>query len=680
MKNQTVHLGFAVPSGEPVEIPIAHLCVTGQTQLSGKTTTLEALISRSGRKAIAFVTKRGEQSFRNMVTHKDRHDYTHSIYPLPPFFHHRADWQFVSDILGAILHEKLKFQRPWIMKVCRGAETLRDVQARVKVELKKARGLAESVYTELDAYFDLLIPEIERLPYTEQLKLRDGLNIMDLSAYSPALQMLVMASVLDEIYCEHQGVITVIPEAWEFVPNNKNSPVKSAAITLARKGAAVGNFIWLDSQDLASIDTEIRRACSIWILGVQREQNEVKRLLAHIPAPKPKVDDIMHLEQGQFFVCHGRQVQQVYAQPAWMTAETARAKAIGGPNTGLANFAVERERAASQTLVTWRVAKTVTPRPKRTTDQVEAANRITGGNVQVNDLAFGDPIIYPDNTPETSDYGTMPAGIPYIVDDGSASSRKLIEDFTSHVNGGNEVTNEEHDRKIHDLTQGYESQIDNLRRMIYRLEKQVPGDCYAKNHTYEEWCESVVGVAWRMPGGMPGTKSPNTPAPDNSKGQYIYQTIDVFNEILKSSPSLKQLAEALLPYLPASGTVQVEPREYVLKQFQEVEVERILSAVESLSPFCKQLIVFLEARNTGVKKSNAVTTVTGKRFANMARDCKQEYDEIRDLAAGGWIREDTKNSLVYPNLGVIIKKRIAETEATNEDVERIIGQVMLRLK
>jgi|SRR3990167_2864398 len=59
----TIHLGYEVGSGREVQIPIRHLAVTGQTQESGKTTTLEALVRRSGLRAIAFVTKRGEGSF-----------------------------------------------------------------------------------------------------------------------------------------------------------------------------------------------------------------------------------------------------------------------------------------------------------------------------------------------------------------------------------------------------------------------------------------------------------------------------------------------------------------------------------------------------------------------------------------------------------------------------------------
>ena len=44
-------LGFQVDSGESVYVGVHHLAIFGMTQLSGKTTALEALISRSGLRA-----------------------------------------------------------------------------------------------------------------------------------------------------------------------------------------------------------------------------------------------------------------------------------------------------------------------------------------------------------------------------------------------------------------------------------------------------------------------------------------------------------------------------------------------------------------------------------------------------------------------------------------------------
>ena len=48
MSESKILLGFEVSSGKPVYIPLHHMVITGMTQLSGKTTTIEALIHRSG--------------------------------------------------------------------------------------------------------------------------------------------------------------------------------------------------------------------------------------------------------------------------------------------------------------------------------------------------------------------------------------------------------------------------------------------------------------------------------------------------------------------------------------------------------------------------------------------------------------------------------------------------------
>lgn len=60
MEKKNVLLGYEVGSGNPVSIPFKHTVITGQSQMAGKTTATEALISRSGMKALEFITKRGE--------------------------------------------------------------------------------------------------------------------------------------------------------------------------------------------------------------------------------------------------------------------------------------------------------------------------------------------------------------------------------------------------------------------------------------------------------------------------------------------------------------------------------------------------------------------------------------------------------------------------------------------
>ena len=59
---ESLKLGYEVGSGKEVDILPSHLLVTGMTQKAGKTTTLETLVHRWGKKAVVFRTKIGEKS------------------------------------------------------------------------------------------------------------------------------------------------------------------------------------------------------------------------------------------------------------------------------------------------------------------------------------------------------------------------------------------------------------------------------------------------------------------------------------------------------------------------------------------------------------------------------------------------------------------------------------------
>jgi len=325
---QHIHLGFELVTGKPVAVPLGHMAVCGQTQASGKTTTLEGLVSRSGCRAIAFLTKRGEGSFRVAEN-------------IPPYFKDRTDWPFIASLLEATASEKLKFQRAEIIKLCQDymgpegewhrPDSLADVQRNAETALLKARGVAARIYTELLEYLRMVVPQIELLPYTKKLNLGPGLNVMDLNDYDFPLQALVVRSVIEWVHHRAENTIVVIPEAWKFAPKQRGSPVKMAAEEMIRQGAALKNFLWVDSQDLASVSAVITRAVKVWLFGVQRDSREIERTLEYIPADtaKPTKNDIQTLGLGQFIACWERKLARVYVQPAWMSAAHAEAIALG---------------------------------------------------------------------------------------------------------------------------------------------------------------------------------------------------------------------------------------------------------------------------------------------------------------------------------------------------------------
>jgi hypothetical protein len=335
-------LGYEFGTGAPVEIPLGHLVVIGQTQESGKTTTLEALISRHAGRGLAFVTKRGESSFR-------------VAQPIPPYFRERCDWPFVASILEATISEKLKFQRAWIMKLCqeysekkvswKAPRSLADVAANCEKAMETSRGISNSVYTELREYLRIILPEIERLEMElvgcrDGLRLSPGLNVMDLSDYIFPVQALVVRSSLAWINKRETNTIAVIPEAWQFAPKQRGSPVKLAAEEFIRQGAALRNYIWLDCQDLAGVADVLLRQVKVWIFGVQRATREIERTLEHIPAnlKRPKPAEIAMLGRGQFIVCWEREMRRVYVRPAWMSAAHAEAIARGEENVDSARL------------------------------------------------------------------------------------------------------------------------------------------------------------------------------------------------------------------------------------------------------------------------------------------------------------------------------------------------------
>lgn len=324
-----IKIGFEVETGKEAFVPLAHQIVTGVTQLSGKTTTLEALIDRSKLRAIVFKTKVGEKSFSSGTV-------------IAPFFRDRSDYEFVKSLMEAYNKEKLSIERGTLMTLCKGSKDLIEIKRRVdeklnpvQVEGKKVKeptGIMLEIYTRLQHYLENLIPQIKYANFSAILNLVDGINIMQLEQFSEEAQSLIIQSTADEVLKKEHGVIIVIPEAWKFIPQKYNNPCKRSVEAIIRQGATNNNYVWIDSQDMSGVDKIPLKSISTWILGYQSERNEVKHTLDQISLPKklkPSEDAIMTLRKGHFFISSYDGVQKVYVQPKWMDDQTAWEISLG---------------------------------------------------------------------------------------------------------------------------------------------------------------------------------------------------------------------------------------------------------------------------------------------------------------------------------------------------------------
>jgi len=317
-----VLLGFTVPEGKPFYIPIHHTVITGMTNLSGKTTTVEAILHRSKLKALVFLTKRGEKPFPD-------------TYRIPPFYKERFDWEYVRGLLEAAMHERLKFETPWIIRICKKAHSLQEVRALLNKLLteKKLREFDKNIYTLLAAYLDKVLPTLTKAKhkFTDTLTLKKGINVMDLTEWytNEEVQMLVIQSCMEHILKHENNVIVALPEAWKMLPQSRNTPVKLYFEKFIREGAANGNYLIIDAQDLGGVDKTPLRQVSVWIMGKMMEANEVQRLLKQTLGLKIKPEEVQTLPLGHFLVAYGHEVKKIYVWPYGIDKDLAISVAQG---------------------------------------------------------------------------------------------------------------------------------------------------------------------------------------------------------------------------------------------------------------------------------------------------------------------------------------------------------------
>lgn len=311
MQNKKIKFGYEIGSGEEVDMPLAHTVITGITHESGKTTTILGLIKRSGLKAVIFKTKIGEKAITEGAI-------------IPPFYREDFDWEYVSELLESSRKEKLKFERSWIIKYSKNANSLLEFKRNIDNALanEKLRELEKSVLITLQAYLDKVLPELQYAPLSKTLELKEGINIMDLERFKEETQSLIIRSVLSEVLNKEKNTIVIIPESWRYLPERVANPVKRPAEAFIRQGATNNNYLWIDSQDITGVAKVILKQVSNWCLGYQREINEITRTLDQIPLPnksKPKPEEIATLKLGQFFVATSEFTKKTYAQPSWLS-------------------------------------------------------------------------------------------------------------------------------------------------------------------------------------------------------------------------------------------------------------------------------------------------------------------------------------------------------------------------
>lgn len=332
-----VQLGFTVPEGVPYYIPLHHMSLTGMSNLSGKTTAAEAILRRAKRKSLVWLTKRGEKTFADAET-------------IPPYYRERFDWEYVRSLLESSMKERLKFETPWIMRICKqaqiklkgkeptigeGLRVVRQLLGSVLSVEKGIRDLDRNMYTLLAGYMDKVLPILEQSKekFSSTLHIKQGLNIMNLMPWytHEEVQMLSIRACMEYILEKENDTQLLLPESWKMLPQGRNTPVKLYFEKFIREGATNNNFLMIDAQDLGGVDKTPLRQVGLWIMGKMMEAHEVERLLKQTLGLDISAKEIQTLPLGHFIVANGidNTVAKVYVWPWGVPEEMAMAVAKG---------------------------------------------------------------------------------------------------------------------------------------------------------------------------------------------------------------------------------------------------------------------------------------------------------------------------------------------------------------
>jgi hypothetical protein len=316
-----------------------NIAATGQTRRTGKTTALEAIITRGKFTCLTFRTKRGETGFLRGVQTR-------------PFYKPRADWVYVKSLAEAALDKELPglYDR-WFMEATGEtgrlpkARDLKEVRNNIDIllegnhDVRAAKGFAESMLFSIRGYLDLILPDLfrEGKEWEQKLELKEGsINLMDLEGLSGGVQSLIIASCMEEVFQKLENVVIVVPEAPDFFPAGKGSPSKVVGRRIAKKGGAINNFLYLDSQMIVDVDPIVRSQARLWLLGPQGSyEHEIDRTLKLLPKDlgrmKPTSSDVQTLPLGHFYlvIAEEKIVKKVYAAPWWLPEDIAKKVAIG---------------------------------------------------------------------------------------------------------------------------------------------------------------------------------------------------------------------------------------------------------------------------------------------------------------------------------------------------------------
>lgn len=295
--------------GQKVEMELFHCLIAGQTNLSGKTTTIRTLVPRAVEQGFTVLIFDSKPTVREFPGYHD----------VPICYQSTTDSLVLLGLLEGIFRHKLTPFYATLDRLTEDAGGIPDVIANAeKYEEKAKSGFIKDACHTLAKLLGRLQDELQQFDFTPDLQLRKGaINVMPINSLSVEAQQLVIKTAFEQVLKHHnRKVLVVIDETSRFLPQGYSSACKKAVYDTITQGAKTQLYVWGATQFIATIEKDVIKAMANKLLGRQDDATEVKATLDRIPNLKKSgigADQIMTLKRGEFvFVPIDGEVRKVY--------------------------------------------------------------------------------------------------------------------------------------------------------------------------------------------------------------------------------------------------------------------------------------------------------------------------------------------------------------------------------
>lgn len=328
----SLFLGYEKGTAKEVSIPVFHTLITGQTRLSGKTTTLKGLarqVVKLNYKVLIIDSKTNFQDYENFGDE------------VPVCLQESTDSLILMQLLESIFRRKLTPYYATLTRIAEDAKNFDDIIFNAEaLKLKSNNGFVKDACVALIDLLKRLKAQTKVVQTTPKLTLPYSINRMtigrkgDFPGFDLQSQQLIVKTVFDQALKTCEKLIIILDEAGKFLPQKYSSCCSQSALNFVTQGGATGLFLWMGTQFLAVTNKEAMKTMAIKLLGTQDHVTECQHTLELIPFSTFSTDDIMRLGLGHFITVIkdpqlGEWVKTVYAVPEYADKNECKQVALG---------------------------------------------------------------------------------------------------------------------------------------------------------------------------------------------------------------------------------------------------------------------------------------------------------------------------------------------------------------